>query len=227
MEEKICTYTNDHLARLFDAQMAVLKRAASQAFTLEILNKQKDAVIAKAGEMVFLETHIPFLPVIPASWRSVLDQVVYLHPKKAGFCQILPQHIWNNMEMPKQPYFIFNADDGSALINENPRVHENHLEKNGRRFLTAEEIVALALQDDILLRHWLPAPASSCKVRTPKRPDLEVKGIPFLIYTNNLVLLYCVPADNLNIMSQQFSQGWGLPTCFRESYSGEIKPVQD
>lgn len=225
MEEGICTYTPDRLALLFDEQLAILQLASSQQFTIAALFKQKEAVIAKASEMIFLESHIPFIPVIPSEWRSPLDQVVFLHEQQKGFCFIEPHNIWNNQEMPQSPYYIFNVEDGTALRRENPRAHEHHLDESGRRFLTADEIINLALQQEVLRRHWIVAPGSSCQ--SLGEDGKMVKGLPFLVRSSTQVVMQCAHVANLQKLASRFSFDWGLPTCFKESYSGNITPASD
>ena len=120
MNEGIFTYTKAHLAVLFDEQLAILQAASTQHITISALLKQKDQVIAKASEMIFVESYIPFIPVIPHEWRSPPDQIAYLHEERSGFCYVESQDIWNSQEMPQKPYYIFNVEDGAALRRENP-----------------------------------------------------------------------------------------------------------
>ncbi|MDP3999009.1 MAG: hypothetical protein Q8P76_00230 [bacterium] len=225
MNEGIFTYTKAHLAVLFEEQLAILQAASTQIVTISALLKQKEAVIAKASEMIFAESYIPFIPVIPREWRTPLDQVVFLHEENKGFCRIESQDIWNNQEMPQKPYYIFNVEDGAALRRENPNAHEHHLDESGRRFLTAEEIINLALQGEVLRRHWLVAPASGCQALADD--GSIVKGWPFLVRGSHSVIMQCVHPSNLQKMASRFSYDWGVPTCFKESYNSNITPAAD
>lgn len=225
MSEGICTYTKASLALLFDEQLAVLQAVSTQQVTISALFKQKESVIARASEIIFLNSHTPFIPVIPSEWRSPLDQVVFLHEERNGFCLVDPQNIWNNYEMPQKPYYIFNVEDGTALRRENPRAHEHHLDESGRRFLTADEIINLALQNEVLRRHWLVAPGSSCQ--SLAEDGSVVKGFPFLIRGSNRIIMQCVHTANLQKIASRYSYDWGLPTCFKESYSGNVTSAPD
>lgn len=156
---------------LFDTQLATLKDRGCPEQIVDMLNDQRDNVVGKALAMNFERDRIPFLPVIPRAYITLYSQMAMVRYKdKAGF--VLPNHkeFTDVPKTPAVPYYVFDVEDGTAMLGQSAQDAEKLIKKQSRRGLTEIEVIALVVHTDVISRHNVDAIGScgdSCWV-----PDL-------------------------------------------------------
>ena len=154
----------DGFERLFDAQIATLKDRNVPDQIVELFVSQKGDVLRKAGEMVIADGNIPFLPVIPRSYRSSYDLMAMVkNGTKVGYTYLYPDEISDTVETPNKPYYVYDVENGQATRGKSPRDAEEILKRQLRSPLTAAEVMALCTHTDVLSRHYVLASGSRCK----------------------------------------------------------------
>lgn len=168
---------------LFDTQIATLKDRGVYVEILEILRRQKGVVLAKASEMAIGDGNIPFIPVLPRSFRNSHSLMAMVrNGGKVGYTDFNPTLISDVVDAPQEPYYIYDVEDGSSTLGESPENAENILKSLKRSPLTAAEIIALAVHTDVLSRHnvWATGSRYGTAVLVPyvslaggDRPELD------------------------------------------------------
>lgn len=153
------------IENLFDNQIQRLKKLGMDKVIVKMLEKQRSSVIAMALKMDLKHGHIPFLPVIPKTYLSIFTQVQMVSmvsyekeaTKDAARRNLLfPSLLTDVVETPKDPYYIFDVEDGQETLGQIPqRVGEKLSEQKVRRGLTETEIISVAVHTDVLSRHYL------------------------------------------------------------------------
>jgi len=153
----------EDLEKLFESQIQTLKDRGCPEQIVELLTEQKSAVLSKASEMTFEDGHIPFIPVIPRTYRSPYDLMAMVrNGDKQGYTYLNPTAIIDEVETPDRPYYIYDVEDGKALLGKSPENAEKILKKQSRSPLTAAEVMALTAHTDVLKEHYVWAPGSRC-----------------------------------------------------------------
>lgn len=151
------------LEKLFDAQIATLKDRGTPEQIVEILQNQKGSVLKKASEMTFGDGNIPFLPVIPRTFRSPYDLMAMVrNDGKVGYTYLNPTQISDVVDAPQEPYYIYDVEDGSSTRGKSPENAEKTFKQQKRSPLTAAEVMALTTHTDVLSKHYVWAPGSRC-----------------------------------------------------------------
>lgn len=146
--------TTQDLDLLFDSQIATLKERGLPWQIVEDLRDQKAAVLEKARATHIGDGHIPFLPVIPRSYRGVHDLMeMVIHGNDVGRVYLDPTEIFDLVGTPKRPYFIYDVEDGSRTLDKSVDKAREIFTKEKRSGLTVAEVIALAVHTDVLLRH--------------------------------------------------------------------------
>lgn len=149
------------LEKLFDAQIAILKDRGTPEQVVEILQNQKSSVLAKASGMTFGDGNIPFLPVIPRTFRSPYDLMAMVrNGGKAGYTYLNPTQISDVVDTPKEPYYIYDVEDGNSTRGKSPEAAEKIFKEQKRSPLTAAEVMALTVHTDVLSKHYVWATGS-------------------------------------------------------------------
>ncbi len=158
--------------QLLDTQIATLNDRDVPAPIVKMLLNQRGQVLAKASNMYFDNGHISFLPVIPRTYLSIYTQMLMVkHNGKTGYTLLKPTAITDIMDTPEDPYYIYDIEDGEAMLGMAPRQKAEKLINKQRRFgLTEVEVIALGVHTDVLSRHYMDAVGS--------RYDSD--GIPYL-----------------------------------------------
>ena len=145
------------LEKLFDSQIATLKDRGTPEQIVEMLANQRSSVVSKAREMTFEDWHIPFLPVIPRTYRSPYDLMSAVRHDGMGYTCLDPMTITDRIVTPDEPYYVYDVEDGESTLNESSKDVENILESQKRLLPTAAEVVALTTHTDVLSRHYVRA----------------------------------------------------------------------
>lgn len=149
------------LEKLFDNQIATLKDRGTPEQIVEILQNQKGVVLKKASEMAIGDGNIPFLPVIPRSFRSPYDLMAMVrNGGKVGYTYLNPTQISDVVDAPQEPYYIYDVEDGNATRGKSPQDAEKIFKSQKRSPLTAAEVMALATHTDVLSKHYVWAAGS-------------------------------------------------------------------
>jgi hypothetical protein len=164
------------LRELFRAQMETLRQRGCPEEIVEALVKQEPEVIARASEMEVAAGNIPFVAVVP---RTIVDAnaltAMVVHDGKKGVNYLEQSAISNVVEVPDQPYFIYNVEDGQAMFGKSPKTAEGLIKEQGRSCLTVDEVLALCIQTDVLSRHYVDA-AGSRYLHAFRVPFLSLRG---------------------------------------------------
>ena len=79
-----------------------------------------------------------------------------------GYAYLKPTAITDMVEIPDEPYYIFDVEDGESTKGMSPEKAEKTFKSQRRSALTAAEVMALATHTDVLSRHNLWASGSRC-----------------------------------------------------------------
>jgi len=161
-EEKESKPKKEDLEKLFDTQIKILKdRGCPAAVIIDMLQEQRDDVLQKASEIPIGKKHIAFLPVIPRTFLSIYTQMQMVrNGDKIGYTCLKPSEITDVVETPADPYYIFDVEDGEAMLGKSPQNAEKTIKQQNWRGLTEVEVIALAIHTDV--RHCVDALGSRC-----------------------------------------------------------------
>lgn len=149
------------LQKLFDTQIATLKDRGCPEQILTMLANQRGDVVSKASQTSLKEGRISFLPVVPRLYLSIYSQMAMVrNGNKAGYTYLNPSQVTDVVETPREPYYIFDIEDGEVMRGKAPRQAEKEIKKDGRRGLTEVEVIALGIHTDVLSRHYVDAVGS-------------------------------------------------------------------
>jgi len=152
------------LENLFDTQIATLKERGVPEQIVEMCQNQRSSVLAKASETAFKEGRIPFLPVIPRDFLSIYSQMVLVKiGGKTGVNYLKPSLVTNVVKTPDEPYYIFDIEDGEAMLDKAPKDAKKFIKKQGRRGLIEVEVISLCVHTNVLSRHFVDATGSRCR----------------------------------------------------------------
>ena len=190
------------LEKLFDSQIQVLWDRGCPDQIIGLLVAQKSSVLSKASKIAFENGHIPFIPVIPQTYRSFYDLMAMVrNGDKRGYVHLDPvvvTSITDKIKTPDKPYYIYDIEDGRRLVGKSPKEAEKILEEQPRSPLTAAEIIALCVHTNVLKHHYVQATGSRCSYdERDMVPDVVLLDIPML--------------DQCWVNSE--SNSWGSPSC--------------
>jgi hypothetical protein len=151
----------EDLKKLFDDQIQTLKDRGCPEQIVEMLQNQRSLVLQKASEMSFAEGNIPFMPVIPRTYRSPHDLMAMVrNGDTKGYTYLNPTVITDEFKTPEDPYYIYDVEDGQALLGKSPEEAIDIIKKQSRSPLTAAEVMALTTHTDVISRHYVYASGS-------------------------------------------------------------------
>ncbi len=163
-----------NLEQLFDIQIVILKDCSVPAPIVEMLQNQRGQVITKAGKMSFENRQVPFFPVIPRTYLSIFSQMPMVKSNdKVGYTHLNPTEITDVTTTPKNPYYIYDIEDGEAMRGKVPQYAEKLIKNQGRFGLTEVEVIALGIHTDVLSRHYVDAVGS--RFSSDRVPDLFLR----------------------------------------------------
>ncbi|MBU4374985.1 hypothetical protein KKH38_00555 [Patescibacteria group bacterium] len=204
----------NELDALFDAQVRVLGTRGCPERVMELFKQAQTRVVTKALKMEIEKNHIPFLPVITRNYITVFSQMrMVLNKNVAGRNSIYrdnatPANPFRDLvKIPKEPYYIFNVENGTSTKNGGPNKDEikEQVAKHGYVCLTGIEIIALAVHSDVLSKHNILGMNSFCNEWGVAVPYLFISttGQPVLRYTYNLSNCdeeYGIPSRDCDVM---------------------------
>ncbi|MBU1178921.1 hypothetical protein KKB69_01090 [Patescibacteria group bacterium] len=148
-------------AKLFDSQMEALKSRGCPQAIMEAFSNQRDAVLSKAAEMEIPEEHIPFVPVIPRTCMGIYGLMPMVrNGDKVGYTYLDPNEIIDQVETPKNPYFIYDVEDGKDMVGKSPEKAEKLITEQKRSCLTVDEGIAVCIHTNVLSEHYVDCTGS-------------------------------------------------------------------
>ena len=156
------------LGELFNEQLRTL---VDRGVPEEIINRkfwnQKKSVVQRASEIP--AKGIPFIPVIPLSYRGVFDLMAMVECYGGrGYTNCdNPDLIIDEIKTPRHPYYIYDIDD--SKVTNNPLKEKSIDKMNGRSPLTLAETVALAVHSTVLLKRMIWINGSYYNYKETKR----------------------------------------------------------
>jgi hypothetical protein len=188
------------LEKLFDSQIQTLKDRGCPEEIIELLTERRGSVLSRASKMTFEDGHIPIIPVIPRTYRSPYDLMAMVrNGNKQGYTYLNPTAITDKVETPDKPYYIFDVEDGKALLGKSPKEAEEILKKQSRSPLTVAEVMALTTHTDVLKEH--------CVWATGSRYGGSDRGVP-AVYLG----VGAQPKLDWNIVNDSYGR-WGSASC--------------
>lgn len=179
--EKEKAKKRDELKRLFESQIQTLNDRGCPKEIIGFFVEQKDLVVSRATEMTmtFKENWcVPFLPVIPLTYRSLYDLAAMVwNGGKNGHILLESINITDYVETPKKPYYIYGVTLLSVV---------DFKERQSRLYLTAAEILAFAAHTDVLLQS--PLIYANCSTCCDALPVLYLNpiGSPEFSFTRDV-----------------------------------------
>jgi len=153
-----------YLAKLFDSQIQTEKDRGTPEAIIEMLQNQRSEVLSKASEMTFAEGHIPFLPVIPKTYVSIYYRMpIVKNGNKIGYTYLDPSELTDIEDVSEKPYYIYDVEDGTAMLGKSPEKAEKLIRKDKRLPMTADEVMSLGIHTDVLSNHYVDATGSRYK----------------------------------------------------------------
>jgi len=154
----------EDVIKLFDSQMETLKSRGCPWIILEALQEKRDDVLSRVIEMRIPKGHIPFIAVIPLSVvyvETLMKTVIYDHNK--GHSLLIQSELSNIVGVPSKPYFMFDVENGKAMLNKSSEEAEKRIGKQRRSCLTVGEGIALCIHTNVLYKHFVNCAGSRHK----------------------------------------------------------------
>lgn len=190
----------EQLRELFDSQIKTLKDRGCPPAIMKMLVAQREKVIIHAGPITFDEGRIPFLPVIPTTYLTIYSQIAMVRKGDVLGCVFITcEDIKDVIVTPGRPYYIYNIEDGEAMLGMVVKDASKLIRKQKRSCLTAVEIISLGIHTDVLSGHFVDAPGS-CFGSSAYVISLWLKG--------NCPTLEWSQVDS-------YSERWGVASCDR------------
>lgn len=178
----------EDLNKLFDSQMQTLKFRGCPQAILKEFQKKKSEVLNKVIDMEIPKEHIPFIPVIPRSYLGVYGLIAMVNNnEKGGYTYLNPNEITDNIETPKDPYFIYDVEEGKEILGESVKNAEKLIKKQNRFCLIVDEGIAVCVHTNVLSKHYVCCTGSRCRhaggvlvVCLDDEPSLNWLGLDYL-----------------------------------------------
>lgn len=148
MRKQITRITRRVLSSLFLSQVRTLANSTIPSCIQYKFESQRKEVLRVASLLCFEREEIPFIPVIPFTYRSFHDQIPMIEiDGKRGYNNTCDDAcIWRNTKYQhREPYHIFKVSKGEPLNGQSISEQIAELNKAGRRPLYTEEVIALCL----------------------------------------------------------------------------------
>jgi len=185
------------LIRLFERQMSTLKKAKCPPAIINKLRNQCTYVLMIAEIEIIPNNHLAFIPVIPQVYLDIYGLMNLLKQKKhTGNTNLDPYKIINKDKCKKDPYFIYDVENGECMIDKSPAQAQKTIATGNRRYLTVDEAIALCLRTQVLKSHNIYCAGSRYKD----------EGVPVLCIQDNH------PRLSWHYINDH-GKNWGIPFC--------------
>lgn len=165
------------LGEFFDSQIQTEKDRGTPEAIVEMLQKQKTDVLNKTREMTFAKENIPFIPVITKTYLTIFSRMPMVrNGDNAGYSRLDPAKITDIQCVPKKPYYIFDVEDGTAILGKTLADAEGFIRRNERFPLTADEIMSLGIHSNVVLSDHYVLAIGSRFSRLSQVPILWLDG---------------------------------------------------
>ncbi len=168
------------LERLFNHQIYILEDRGWPNQVLDFFWIQKNSVIDRAMKINFKKGHILFLPITPWIYQDIYSQIQAVRCQgQSGSNYRNPAKINNIEEIPKQPYYIYDVEIGLITLGKSPEQAEKYIREQERYPLVTEEIISLAVLNNVLSQYNIDACGSRfknevlCLSMTLNKPELR------------------------------------------------------
>lgn len=112
-------FRRNSLMKLFESQIQKLYDRGCPESIVNMLERQTFDVIDKASELAHGTKRIPFLPVIPRTYRNLHDLVAMVRVRdRRGWTHLNPDNISDVVKEPDEPYYIYNIGLNTEKIKE-------------------------------------------------------------------------------------------------------------
>ncbi|MFH0819678.1 MAG: DUF5701 family protein [bacterium] len=188
----------EELEMLFYNQWLMLKKRGCPKQILEFFNNQKNEVVSVASRISFTKGNLPILLVLPRTSLTIHTQMTMVRNGKIkGYTMIDPVGVFEMIKTPSRPYYLFDVENGRETLGQSPEKAEKIIKKQRRLCSTEVEIINLALQTNVLKRHYLDA--TGCRY-------IDESKVPYLGMIKDKPILHWYRLKN----GHPF---WGSPSC--------------
>ena len=199
-----------NLEKFFDKKIENLQNLGfSKSIFSKFLFDRKE--ILEKAEKTDSE-NVPFVFVFPINYlglHGMLDKIRYKNNK--GKTSLKPCDITDTIEIPKEPYCIFDVDNGSNTVNMTFKETESLINGRGRRGLTVMEMLSLAIQEGIPSSYTIACLKS---LYAKEHFGSKVIMILFLCFNEpSLYHTYYKQTPNLIVEQREIGTTYGCPSC--------------
>ncbi len=149
------------LENLIDSQMATIEtmlasmQIPSEAI-IKIFQDKRNETLNKAVEMEIPAGNLPILSVIPRSYLGTCGLMAMIrNGEKIGRSYLNPNKITDNEDIPDEPYFALDIENGKATLGESPKDAEKIIKSQDRLCHILDEDIAVCIHTDVLLDRCL------------------------------------------------------------------------
>jgi hypothetical protein len=145
---------------LVQEQLATLKSKATTSVVISLLEQQVESLLKYMKNVDVEKGHIPFLPVIPAIYSTIFDQIkmINLHGTPGGSF-LDASAIYDLMDTLPDPYWIIDVSIGDDNKGQVP----DEIDYKGRHPVNCVEALSLCLHTDVLKLHAIDVAGSRIK----------------------------------------------------------------
>lgn len=144
----------DDYPNLFDLQITTLRNRGIPKEILDLLKKQKSNVIKNVSKISIKKDNVPFIPVINLTSLNLnnLMTMVYYN-ENTGHNYLKQENIFDMSETPKEPYYIYDVENGKSTLDNNPIKASEIINKQNRFRLNVAETISLTIHTNVLSKH--------------------------------------------------------------------------
>jgi hypothetical protein len=144
----------DDYPNLFDLQITTLRNRGIPKEILDLLKKQKSNVIKNVSKISIKKDNVPFIPVINLTSLNLnnLMTMVYYN-ENTGHNYLKQENIFDMSETPKEPYYIYDVENGKLTLDNNPIKASEIINKQNRFRLNVAETISLTIHTNVLSKH--------------------------------------------------------------------------
>lgn len=163
------------LNRLFDNHIATFNERNVSEQILEVFWNNKEKVLNHAESITVTEGNLPFAPVIVPLYLGYHGLVSLVRYKgKQGYTYLDPIQITDIEKVPSRLYYMFDIEDGTAMLGKKSEDADKLIVKQGRLLAVTAEVLSIGIHTDVLSRHFVDAVGS--RYGSDRSPGLYLSG---------------------------------------------------